>query len=215
VGTADWLEDALEARAVGHLLGERVILIGTSHGALLAAWAATVPHVEPVAGVVMVSPNFRPADSRTEWLLLPWARQVLPLFFGSHRQWEPRNSGQAFFWNTRYPVAALFPMMAQVDALGPVVEKQLGFPVQVLFNREDRTVSVERMMEVVGRMDPRWVTLLEVPESTDSKRHTLAGDILSPESNAVVLSGILDWLRLLPAAKAAVPALSGVEPEVL
>jgi pimeloyl-ACP methyl ester carboxylesterase len=73
VGLLDWLEDAREARAIGHLTGEKVMIAGTSHGGLLAAWVAMLDGPEPVAGLALVSPNFEPCDKRTRWLTLPWA----------------------------------------------------------------------------------------------------------------------------------------------
>lgn len=55
----DWWRDTAEALAVGQRLGRRVVVIGTSTGATLAAEAARDPVLgQGIAGVVMISGNF-------------------------------------------------------------------------------------------------------------------------------------------------------------
>ena len=56
----DWFADTSEAVAIGARIGERAVLIGTSTGGTLAAWAGGRQEVGTrLAAVVMISPNFR------------------------------------------------------------------------------------------------------------------------------------------------------------
>jgi len=59
----DWVDDAALAMALGRAIGDRVVLIGTSTGGTLATYAATEPDLaEGLAGIVLISPNFRLAN---------------------------------------------------------------------------------------------------------------------------------------------------------
>src|SRR5262249_3665863 len=64
VRAQDWFDDAREALAIGKRLGEHVILIGTSTGALLATMAALEDNSSAIAALVLLSPNFGIRDRR-------------------------------------------------------------------------------------------------------------------------------------------------------
>ena len=52
-----WLDDGIEALAIGRALGERLVLIGTSTGATLALAMAGHPDFTAVDALVFLSPN--------------------------------------------------------------------------------------------------------------------------------------------------------------
>ena len=60
VSVADWMADVAEALAAARAVGDRVVVIGTSTGATLARIAVQYPEMRAdVAGMVLISPNFR------------------------------------------------------------------------------------------------------------------------------------------------------------
>ena len=195
VGIDDWMFDSLEARAIGEKIGEKVIIAGTSHGGLLATWVSTASGFtsEPEA-VILVSPNFAPYDKRSVMLNKPWAKQILPIFFGRHREWDPQNSGHEHYWNTIYPVEALFPMMAQVNYITASAPQRLNFPTLVLYSPEDITVDPNRITSCFKRFPTDTKQLIVVENVRDSMQHILAGDVLSPETNEPVISDIEHFL---------------------
>jgi esterase/lipase len=198
LGIDDWMHDALEARAIGETIGEDVILVGTSHGALLSSWVASVAGFRtPVKAVVLISPNFAPADARTRLLTLPWGRQILPWVFGRYRDWDPQNSGHAYYWNTIYPSDALFPMMAQVKFLTPRAPDRLDVPALVLYSKGDTTVDPTAIESAFARFPSQVKEIVEIAPVGDRSQHILAGDVLSPESNDKVFSEILQFVQHL------------------
>ena len=66
-----WLHDTARALARGAELGDKLIVIGTSTGATLAAAMLEQPAAEPVDTVVMISPNFAPRGAAARWLTRP------------------------------------------------------------------------------------------------------------------------------------------------
>jgi pimeloyl-ACP methyl ester carboxylesterase len=68
-----WLNDFAEALAVGRAIGERVVVVATSTGGAIATWGATQPELmEDVAGLVLISPNYRLRAQGSEILTMPW-----------------------------------------------------------------------------------------------------------------------------------------------
>ncbi|MEL7184353.1 MAG: alpha/beta hydrolase, partial [Pseudomonadota bacterium] len=115
----DWLTDLAEAMEVGRRLGDRVIVMSTSTGSTLAAILAADPalaaHRDGLAGLVMVSPNFKIAHPASVLLSLPAARHWVPLVAGAQRSFAPLNDRHARHWTTAYPTVAALPVQASID----------------------------------------------------------------------------------------------------
>ncbi len=196
VSPEDWMLDAIEARTIGEKIGEKVIIAGTSHGALLASWVSTLEGFsDSPEAVILISPNFAPYDNRTRLLTKPWARQILPLLFGSHRDWDPQNSGHEYYWNTVYPSHALFPMMAQVDFITPSLHEKTQPPLLVLYSKKDLTVKADKIETVFAQIPSESKKLIEIHHIADKQQHILAGDILSAGTTEDVISEIQDFLN--------------------
>jgi len=73
-----WVNDMHEAVEIGKRLGRRVVIMGTSTGGTLATWQAVQGDQEEIAALVLLSPNFGPADRRTEILTWPWGGRSWP-----------------------------------------------------------------------------------------------------------------------------------------
>jgi alpha-beta hydrolase superfamily lysophospholipase len=190
----DWLHDAREAREIGSRLGERVIAMGHSTGASLAVWlAARVPGDE-LSALVLLSPNFGPADPASRMLLWPWGGVIAEIVEGRTRQWEPANELQERYFTTRYPTRALLPMMALVHAARSLPLEELTVPTFMAYCPDDEVVdggASERAFRRFG--GPK--ELVPVPAPGDPERHVLAGDILSPAMTEELLESISEFLE--------------------
>ena len=192
----DWVGDTALFLEIGRRLGERVLVIGTSTGGTLAAWAMTDPSMAAdVAGVVLVSPNFAVANP-AGWLLeLPFARHWVPLVAGAERSFEPFNDGQAAHWTTTYPTVAtvtLGTLLREMRGRDPGLATQ---PVLVLFSEGDRVVSPPATLAAMALWGgPVTLAPQTLPaEGADPFHHVIAGDILSPAMTDAVVDRILDW----------------------
>ena len=194
VELTDWMEDALEAVAIGKMIGEKLIIVGTSHGGLLSMWLASLDAVEPHA-LILVSPNMGPQDARTKLLALPWAQTWMPLLTSSHRSWEAQNSGHEFYWNTRYPSKAVFPLMAQVNYIAPRAPQAIKCPTLVFYSTKDQTVRPELIEKAFADFPSTNKKLVLIENSGDAKHHVLAGDILSPQTTQVLIDEILNFFE--------------------
>lgn len=190
----DWLQDAVEAVAVGSALGDRVVLMGASTGATLAVWAAARPELSArLEALVLVSPNFLPADHDSRLLLFPWGGLIARAVLGPERCFQPFNEEQARHWTTCYPVEALLPMMGLVERVRTLELEEVRTPTLVLYSREDRVVDhreTERYFALLGARPKRMVAV----EGGGPAHHLLAGDIMAPDNNDRVTRLVLDFL---------------------
>jgi len=195
VEAADWLADALEAVAVGERLGDRVVLVGTSTGGTLATWAAARDGPrDRLAALVLMSPNFHPADPASRLLLWPWGGWIARVVVGRERCFETLNARHARHWTECYPTRALLPMMALVERVRTSDLSRVRVPALVLYSPEDRVVDPRATEDVFARLGSELKALVPVSDPGDPERHVLAGDILSPSTTDGVARRILEFL---------------------
>ncbi len=193
----DWLEDAAEALAIGARIGDRIILIGTSTGATLALAMGGDASFERVDTLVLISPNFAPADSNAGLLTGPAGPVIARLLVGETRTWTPHNERHGRFWTTSYPITAAVEMMRLVDHVQSRLPLDLGSDVLVLISPDDRVVSPAATLAAVGKIGAPRKQLLEFEDVGDPSRHVLAGDILSPDTTEQVAAAIVEFVRAL------------------
>lgn len=188
-----WLDDTAEAVAIGARIGRRVVLVGTSTGGTLATWAAARPEARDlVDAVVLISPNFQPADRRSRIILYPWGALVVRYAIGPERCFEPLNDDQARHWTTCYPTFALGPMMALVEHVRTMDLTGIEAPVLFLYSPMDSVVDAEESRRALAPV-PRLRSHV-VESTTDPAHHVLAGDIVSPGSSDDVRAVVRDFL---------------------
>jgi pimeloyl-ACP methyl ester carboxylesterase len=181
----DWFDDTAEAVAIGAAIGEQVVLIGTSTGGTLATWAASQEEAQSrVGAVVLVSPNFHPADRRASRVLLyPWGGVLARMIVGGERCFKAENDRQERHWTTCYPTSALLPMMALVEHVRTMNLAAVTARTLVIFDPGDAVVDPEETERVIAAMSGTRPVVSIYEGTGDPSRHVLAGDILSPESN--------------------------------
>ncbi|MFZ2102041.1 MAG: alpha/beta fold hydrolase [Oricola sp.] len=191
----DWIQDAAEAVAIGERIGEKVVIVGVSTGATLGVLAATLPEMKDrVAGIVLISPNFRINAATAPILTFPFARTIVPLVAGGQRSFEPHNEAHARNWTWSYPTVALLPMAAMVKRTASLPFEDIGIPALFIYHPDDSVVDESVAAEVAGR----WggpVTTRVLTKTGDPSNHVVAGDIISPETNAQVAGAIAEFVR--------------------
>lgn len=191
---SDWLRDAREALEIGRLIGERVIVVGTSTGGTLALWLAQRKEASAVAAQVLISPNFGPRSRSGELLAGPWGAQLLQQLVGDEYRWTPHNDEQAKYWTWKYPSRALLPMMAIVREVRDSPIESIRQPTLVIYSPNDRVVSAEEILEAHKRLGASIKPIIAVDRSGDPSNHVLAGRILAPNDTSRVRDWILKFI---------------------
>lgn len=191
-----WMDDAFEALAIGRVLGERVLLIGYSNGANLALLSAlnAVESMRPDK-LVLMAPNFQPADPSARFLAWPWARFWVPLWAGPERVREALHESHAAGWSLRYATRALFPMMSSVLAVQQAPLENLQLPVKLIYSETDKVVDVAAIRAGFDRIGSEQKSVLAFETVEDPSGHILAGDAFSPATTDAVVEAIIKWLN--------------------
>lgn len=201
---AAWVADTAEALAVGRALGNRVLVIGTSTGGTLAALAAHDPDMAAdVAGVVLVSPNFRVAGWAGRLIEWPGVRSWGPMVVGAERGFTPRTPDHGRYWTTRYPTVALASLGGLTHAVRGLDPGAARVPALFVLSDRDQIVDAHAALRQAagwGRDTGVRAELMSVsPEpGDDSAGHVVAGDVLSPGGSAPLVARILGWVSGLP-----------------
>lgn len=194
VRAEDWLQDAAEALAIAAELGERVVVIGTSTGATLAAAMLDHPAMGPVDTIVMLSPNFAPNDSNAAWLTRPAGPLLARLLVGETRSWEPYNDDQARFWSTSYPLDAAVEMMRLVDYANRQLPASISPRLLMFYSKDDTVISPQAALQVFESTVAPRKALIEIVNPGDPSHHVLAGNVLSRQKTTDVASRIVEFI---------------------
>lgn len=193
---ADWIADTAEALAIARRIGDRVLVIATSTGGSLAVIAAADPAMsEDVAGLALISPNFRLRDSVADAVLaLPGIRYWGPLVAGRERAFQPVNEGQARYWTERYATIATLPMGSVKRAAFAADHGAIEVPALFVISEADKVVSPQATRDVAAAWGgSSRLETVDLPPGSDPYSHLIAGDIMSPAMTEPVTALILDW----------------------
>lgn len=196
----DWMGDLAEAITIGQRIGDRVLVIATSTGGTLAALAALDPKLsESLLGVVLVSPNFNLKARGAALLDMPLVRYWGPLLAGRQHSFPPRNPRHAAYWTTSYPTVALLPMSALARHARAQDYSTARVPALILISDTDKVVRPELTQQIAAQWGAgARLIKMDLGPGDDPNHHILAGDIMSPGQNDVMVQSVLDWLYTLP-----------------
>lgn len=188
-----WRADVAQALAIGHALGEQVLIMGCSTGCTLATDA--LANGAKAAGLVHISPNFGLAHSLAQLMLdLPFARHWGHLIAGKTRRFEPISVEHAAYWTTSYPTRSVYTMADAVRAVMAADLSLVTTPALFAYNQTDQVVSAKRTQKIIGRWGgPAATHLLTQGPDDDAMGHVMAGDVFSPAQTAPLANAILRW----------------------
>ena len=185
---ANFMAGAKRALAIGKVLGDSVIVIGTSAGGLLTVYlAATHPEIK---GVVLYSPCMEVGNSSLKLITRPWGKQILHKVIGEYNTSRDTIPDRAQFWLQGYHTNGLIALQQMIDAVSRKdVFAKVKMPIFVGYyykneEEQDKVVSVkaiEKMFPELGTPDDQKV-LKAFPESGD---HVIASRLRSKDVKGV------------------------------
>jgi alpha-beta hydrolase superfamily lysophospholipase len=170
-------------------------MIGASTGGTAVTALAAQVRMKRLEAIILISPNFAPADRTANILTWPGGLKLAELIIGKERQWEAHNPQHAHYWTTRYPTCALLPMMELVKLTARLNLDAVSPPLQVIYAPGDRVVSPRAIVRTFAAIGAERKELVPFTRSQDPSQHILAGDILSPGTTAEVSDMIRKFIR--------------------
>jgi esterase/lipase len=193
VSPQQWIDDAREALEIGRRLGDRVVVIGTSTGALLAMELAIESRdsLAPAA-LVLASPNHEPADWRSRFIAGPFGPRLARLIGGAYHGFKPANPMQAKLWTTRYRSEGVAALMDLVLYAQTIDVSRIRIPVLTLYTHKDDVVRVDLIRSRHAQFGSRVTQIVDVNEATN---HVLAGAAMGPRATDPVVNLITRFIR--------------------
>lgn len=189
-----WVDDTREALAIGHVLGDRVVVIANSTAAPLASWLAG--RGEAPDAMVLMSPNYGLKEPISEAIMGPWGRQLLWLVKGdTHTVTHIAGDEHRRLATTRYPSRAIMTLLSAIQLGRETDFDRLEMPALCLYSENDQVISVDRAFEHFRRFKSRQKRMVEITTVNHATSHVLAGHLMSPESTTEVRDLIVDFVK--------------------
>lgn len=173
--TADeYYESAKEALEIAHILGKKVVIMGTSEGATISLkLAADFPDL--VDGLLLLSPNIHMIFSGSFLLTKPWGLQMVRELRGSKYYYMNTDLGdeECDYWNCFYRLEAIAQMQMLIKKIDTKnTYDKITTPVFMAYYYEDETLqdqvsSVDAMLKMFDK--------LATPEDLKEKQAFNAG----------------------------------------
>jgi pimeloyl-ACP methyl ester carboxylesterase len=192
------LDSAREALAVGKILGEKVILMGTSTGCTLALSLAA-EHPE-LAALIMYAPNIRINHPLDFVATLPWGLQIIRKVEGGlYHYIQNPSAAKKQYWTTKYRLEAPVQMQKLLEtAMVPATFNKITVPVFSGFyykneTEQDPTVSVAAMRQMFQELGTAS-HLKEEKAFPNAGAHEIASALVT-ENHGEVKQATLDFLN--------------------
>lgn len=185
---AGW-ESAKRALAEARLMGDSVLIMGTSTGCTYALMlAAYFP--EKVQALVNLSTNIRIKDPAAFLLNGPWGSKIAEMIIGPQRYVKPDTALYGQYWDTLYSTQALIELQSLLESqMQEALFAKVRCPSLSLYyykneQEQDQVVSVEKIRWMHEHLStpPNAKVLKAIPEAGD---HVLASPIKSKAPEAV------------------------------
>lgn len=192
----DFWESGKEALAVAKQLGEKVIVLGTSHGGALSLSLASDPDI---AALCLFGPNIAVYDPKAKLLSKPWGLQIARLVKGGNYHYMvTSNEEKKNYWTTKARLESLIHMQKFLDVkMRKATFKRVQAPVFLGYyykndSLQDQVVSVPAMLEMYDQLGtPQHLKQKKAfPEAGD---HVLTS-YLSTENYEAVTREVLQFL---------------------
>ncbi len=149
----EYLKAAEEALFASQLIGDKVILVGTSMGGLISTYLAS-KHPELVSGVILASPFYDFADPSSNLYHFTWGATFVDLVMGKIRkskEQDPNDESYKFWYRDQY-YASIKNLMnikryfLAEDRFSKVEDPVLMFYYYKSEEEQDRSASVPAML---------------------------------------------------------------------
>ena len=152
----DFWQSGLEALAVVKQLGEKIIVLGTSHGGALSLSLGDDP---AIAALVLYGPNIEVFDPKAKLLSKPWGLQIARLVKGGkyHYMWKPSEE-KLTYWTAKTRLEATTQMQKFLDVkMQSSTFKKVKAPVFLAYyykndSLQDKIVSVPAMLKMFDQL---------------------------------------------------------------
>ncbi|GAB4025374.1 alpha/beta hydrolase [Spirosoma koreense] len=211
---SNYAGSAERALAVGKALGNRVIVMGTSAGGMLALYLAA--HHPEIDALILYSPCIAVANPALKLVTKPWGKQILDQVFGGDYVVNSYDKpGRVRYWLPRYHTNGLITLQTMLDQLmTPELFQRVTQPVFMGYYykdeaHQDNVVSVPAMLDMFDQLATPVTKKVKV-DFPNAGAHVIASHFTSDDVNGVyeATEKFMTNIVRLPPAPAQAPLLT-------
>ncbi|WP_338874129.1 alpha/beta hydrolase [Spirosoma sp. SC4-14] len=185
----NYARSAERALAIGKELGNKVIVIGTSAGGMLALYLAE-RHPD-IDGLLLYSPCIAVANPALKLVTKPWGRQILAqVFQGDYVVNSYKQPGRDRYWLPQYHINGLIALQTMLDQY--MTAEQFQKVKQPVFmgyyykdnDHQDKVVSVAAMLDMFNNLGTA-VDKKQKMAFPDAKEHVITSYFTSGDLEGV------------------------------
>ena len=192
----EWIQDTVESIRVAEALGDEIILIGTSTGATLAAWATAHEELSRnITAQIWISPNFAPADSRSTMLLWPWGSFLLKVMEGDTYGWKVQNELHDEYVTHQFGSDVLLEMMGLVDVVQHQDFSLITAPTLMVYSETDTVIDHTVSTRLWDDLGAAIKDSMIVTRALDTNNHVIVGDALGPNNTLRVVDRAVSFIK--------------------
>ncbi len=185
---SEWLKQAGEAIEVAARLGNKVVLMGTSMGAMMAISASF--QSDKIAALILVSPMVRLKNFSANYLNYQGGYWLGRYVQGDDVPFVATHPIQNLVWTNPKPLRAVSSAVAVMEYVRALPLKSMKIPTLFLYTSKDETVDPE----AIGAYYEQWPSPKKKLHEIHSSHHVVAGNATSPQNNDETKTVILNFL---------------------
>lgn len=186
----DWIQDSWEAMEIAKRLGENVILMGYSMGAVPAVQLAL--RNREVSHVILFAPALGWSALSMNLALSPIGKFVLHRKFGATRSFKAINKEHEYFWTTTYEVEALQNLFTFTKVQSETDLSLLMPQTLIFYSKDDPIIPYEYIENRFREIGAGIKHLIHVD---DANKHLITGEIGAPKAVPFTEREILRFLK--------------------
>lgn len=177
------IDAAMEAIAIGKMLGDSVILMSCSTGATLSVIAG--PEDPRIAGYIMYSPNLELHDRTSDLTTLPWGKQIMNITLGGEYNNVEYEKEAQKYWYAKYHAQSIIALKAMINRwMYPGQYARIDKPLFLGYYHGDEVVSVKEMKRFYKyiRTPADKKQMVDFP---NTKHHVISSAMISQDIESV------------------------------
>jgi esterase/lipase len=191
----DWLNDTEQAYKIGSMIGDKIIVLGTSTGGTLTAWLAMQDFADSLHALIMISSNFGVRDKKAYLLPYRLGMALAKMINGPYHSFDVANPLHAKYWTEKYPLEAVIPMLELVRHVNSLDFSKLSLPHLNIYSDQDEVIEPSAIRRYHRQLGGSKNRLVAVKSESDCGHHVLAGDACSPSTTIETADLIMDFLN--------------------
>lgn len=195
VNYKEWLFDMSQAINIGEKIGDEVVVIAHSLSAMISLVYLMQHTNHNIKTIICTSPNLNLKSIFSPLIASRYGSIIVRLLLGKHRILQVENEMVKKYWTIKQPTEAIVEIARLAAVLKSYKKKYFPYNIAFIYNPHDRVIDLKYLKSFFYKL--KTVKNKMLYSYSKAKRHTFAGNILSPENTEDIVSQMIQILKIM------------------